>query len=48
MGPQIIVLYDIRLAHTGKKKKFPHIQYKEIQTGAFAKSYMTNGLLKYD
>ncbi len=28
-----------------KKKHFPHIQYKEIQKGAVAKSYMTYGLL---
>jgi hypothetical protein len=32
---------------TKKKSNFPHIQYKEIQNGALAKSYMTNGLLIY-
>jgi hypothetical protein len=31
-----------------KKKLFPHILYKEIQKGAVAKSYITNGLLIYD
>jgi hypothetical protein len=30
-----------------KENNFPHIQYKEIQNGAVAKSYMTNGLLIY-
>jgi hypothetical protein len=33
------------LAYTDKKNV---LIYKEIQTGACAKSYMTNGLLKYD
>ncbi len=30
-----------------KKSYFPHIKYKEIQTGSVAKSYRTNGLLMY-
>jgi hypothetical protein len=35
--------------YTDKKEKlFPHILYKEIQKGAVAKSYMTNGPLIYD
>jgi hypothetical protein len=31
-----------------KKKNFPHIQYKEIQKGAVAKSYMRKGFLIYE
>jgi hypothetical protein len=31
-----------------KKKKKNFLIYKEIQKGAVAKSYMTNGLLIYD
>jgi hypothetical protein len=30
-----------------KKIKFSFYMYKEIQSGAVAKSYMTNGLLIY-
>jgi hypothetical protein len=34
--------------HLSKRKSnFPHIQYKEIQNEAVAKSYMTDGLLIY-
>ncbi len=31
-----------------KKENLPHIKYKEIQKGSFAKPYMTNGLLIYE
>ncbi len=34
-------------AHTDKKEKKIFLKYKEIQGGAVAKSYMTNGLLIY-
>jgi hypothetical protein len=34
-------------AHTDKKENSIFLVYKEIQTAAVAKSYMTNGLLKY-
>ncbi len=34
--------------HTDKKEKKVFLTYKEIQKGAVAKSYMTNGLLIYD
>jgi hypothetical protein len=34
--------------HTDKKEKNVFLIYKEIQKGAVAKSYMTNGLLIYD
>jgi hypothetical protein len=30
-----------------RKSNFPHIQYREIQNGAVAKSYMTDLLLIY-
>jgi hypothetical protein len=30
-----------------KKRNFFFLIYREIQSGAVAKSYMTNGLLKY-
>jgi hypothetical protein len=33
---------------TDKKEIKIFLIYKEIQKGAFAKSYMTNGLLIYD
>ncbi len=33
--------------YTDKKRKSNFPQYKEIQNGAVAKSYMTNGLLLY-
>ncbi len=33
--------------HTDKKENQIFLIYKEIQSGAVAKSYMTNGLLKY-
>ncbi len=36
----------IKVVDTLKKKYF--LIYKEIQKGAVAKSYMTNGLLIYD
>ncbi len=31
-----------------KERNIPHVQYKEIQKWAVAKSYVTNGLLIYD
>ncbi len=34
--------------YTDKKTNFPHIQYKEIQSGAVAKSYMRKGFLIYE
>jgi hypothetical protein len=36
--------------HTDKKRKsnFPHIRYKEIQSGAVAKSSMRKGFLIYE
>jgi hypothetical protein len=34
--------------YTDKKENEIFFTYKEIQTGAVLKSYMTNGLLKYD
>jgi hypothetical protein len=33
--------------YTDKKENKIFLIYKEIQNGAVAKSYMTNGLLKY-
>ncbi len=33
--------------HTDKKENLIFLIYKEIQSGAVAKSYMTNGLLIY-
>jgi hypothetical protein len=33
--------------HTDKKENLDFLTYKEIQIGAVAKSYMTNGLLIY-
>jgi hypothetical protein len=33
--------------YTDKKENQIYLIYKEIQNGAVAKSYMTNGLLKY-
>jgi hypothetical protein len=33
--------------HTDKKENLNFLIYKEIQSGAVAKSYMTNGLLIY-
>jgi hypothetical protein len=33
--------------HTDKKENRIFLIYKEIQSGAVAKSYMTNGLLMY-
>ncbi len=35
------------MVHTDKKEKKIFLEYKEIQNGAVAKSYMTNGLLIY-
>jgi hypothetical protein len=35
------------LQYTDKKKIKFSLKYKEIQNGALAKSYMTNGLLIY-
>jgi hypothetical protein len=35
------------LHHTDKKENQIFLIYKEIQSGAVAKSYMTNGLLIY-
>ncbi len=34
-------------SHTDKKENHIFLMYKEIQSGAVAKSYRTNGLLKY-
>ncbi len=34
--------------HTDKKENLIFLIYKEIRTGAVAKSYITNSLLKYD
>jgi hypothetical protein len=34
-------------AHTDKKENLIFLQYKEIQMGYVAKSYVTNGLLIY-
>jgi hypothetical protein len=50
IGKQFPRQYHKEKASTLKKRKliFPHVQYKEIQKGAVAKSYMTNGLLIYD
>jgi hypothetical protein len=31
-----------------KNKNFPHIQYKEIQMGSLAKSYIRKGFLIYE
>jgi hypothetical protein len=36
------------LFYTDKKENKIFLIFKEIQTGAVAKSYMTNGLPKYD
>jgi hypothetical protein len=36
------------LAYIDKKENYNFFIYKEVQTGAVAKSYMTYGLLKYD
>jgi hypothetical protein len=35
-------------SHTDKKENQIFLVYKDIQTGAVAKSYMTNGLLIYE
>jgi hypothetical protein len=43
-GPWIL-LYKYLLDHTDKKENKIFLIYKEIQKGAVAKSYMTNGLL---
>jgi hypothetical protein len=40
-GPQMA------LAYTDKKENQTFLIYREIQSGAVAKSYMTNGLLIY-
>ncbi len=34
--------------HTDKKENQIYLTYKEIQNGAVAKSFLTNGLLIYD
>jgi hypothetical protein len=36
-----------QISHTDKKEYQIFLIYKEIQSGAVAKSYMTNGLLIY-
>jgi hypothetical protein len=38
-------MYDA--VHTDKKEKKISLIYQEIQNGAVAKSYLTNGLLTY-
>ena len=38
---------DVLSSHTDKKGNQNFPKYKEIQDGAVAKSYMTNGLLMY-
>ncbi len=40
--------HTLFLFYTDKKENQIFLIFKEIQTGAVAKSYMTNGLLKYD
>jgi hypothetical protein len=42
----LIVHVSVRL-HTDKKENKIFLIYREIQSGAVAKSYMTNGLLIY-
>jgi hypothetical protein len=44
LDPTVLVIFG-PVALIKRKSKFPHIQYKEIQNGAVAKSYMTNGLI---
>jgi hypothetical protein len=43
----IIYISKIISEYTDKKEKKIFLIYKEIQNGAVAKSYMTNGLLIY-
>jgi hypothetical protein len=43
----LIVLVNVMSTLIKKKIKFSSYMYKEIQNGAVAKSYMTNGLLIY-
>ncbi len=38
---------EIRIQYTDKKENKIFLIYREIQSGAVAKSYMTNGLLIY-
>jgi hypothetical protein len=45
-NPADEIIYDF---YTDKKKSnFPHIQYKEVQSGAVAKPYMRKGFLIYE
>ncbi len=39
--------FEKQMQHTDKKENQIFLIYKEIQSGAVAKSYMTNGLLIY-
>jgi hypothetical protein len=41
------VMYYITYQYTDKKENQIFLIYREIQSGAVAKSYMTNGLLIY-
>ncbi len=41
----IFILFPLLIK---RKSNFPHIQYKEIQNGAVAKSYMRKGFLRYE
>ena len=38
----------LTLIHVKRKENFPLIQYKEIQMGSVAKSYMRKGFLIYE
>ncbi len=46
---QKFVIKNMVTALIKRKSNFPniHVQYKEVQNGAVAKSYMSNGLLTY-
>jgi hypothetical protein len=45
---QKIYANKTKKTHTDKKENKIFLKYKEIQKGAVAKSFMTNGLLTYD
>ena len=44
---QTYIIFAVMSKLIKRKENFPHTEYKEIQNGAVAKSYKTNGLLIY-